>query len=73
MQAISSFFPSLLSGLEEDIVELLKEDNEVLKEGIAHVLSKAGGNIREQLASTRCSFLRVFCFCDPMICLDTNY
>ncbi|EER88261.2 hypothetical protein BDA96_10G149900 [Sorghum bicolor] len=52
LTAISSFFPSLLSGLEEDIVELLKEDNEVLKEGIAHVLSKAGGNIREQLAST---------------------
>ncbi|KAF8650467.1 hypothetical protein HU200_063832 [Digitaria exilis] len=52
LTAISSFFPSLLSGLEEDIVELLKEDNEVLKEGIAHVLSKAGGNIREQLASS---------------------
>nr|CAB3467823.1 unnamed protein product [Digitaria exilis] len=52
LTAISSFFPSLLFGLEEDIVELLKEDNEVLKEGIAHVLSKAGGNIREQLASS---------------------
>ncbi|AQL03169.1 binding [Zea mays] len=52
LTAISSFFPSLLAGLEEDIVELLKEDNEVLKEGIAHVLSKAGVNIREQLAST---------------------
>ncbi|KAL6909914.1 hypothetical protein ACP4OV_001573 [Aristida adscensionis] len=52
LTAISSFFPSLLSGLEEEIVELLKEDNELLKEGIAHVLSKAGGNIREQLASS---------------------
>ncbi|CAN6201777.1 unnamed protein product [Urochloa humidicola] len=52
LTAISSFFPSLLSGLEEGIVELLKEDNEVLKEGIAHVLSKSGGNIREQLASS---------------------
>ncbi|XP_010227757.1 sister chromatid cohesion protein PDS5 homolog A isoform X2 [Brachypodium distachyon] len=52
LTAISSFFPSLLSGLEEDIIELLKEDNELLKEGIAHVLSKAGGNIREQLASS---------------------
>ncbi|KAF7094903.1 hypothetical protein CFC21_097177 [Triticum aestivum] len=52
LTAISSFFPSLLSGFEEDIIELLKEDNEVLKEGIAHVLSKAGGNIREQLASS---------------------
>lgn len=56
LQAVSSFFPSLLSGLEEDIIELLKEDNELLKEGIAHVLSKAGGNIREQLASSRCNF-----------------
>jgi sister chromatid cohesion protein PDS5 len=62
VQAISSFFPSLLSGLEEDIVELLKEDNEVLKEGIAHVLSKAGVNIREQLASTRSNSLRTSCF-----------
>ncbi|KAF0904436.1 hypothetical protein E2562_034511 [Oryza meyeriana var. granulata] len=52
LTAVSSFFPSLLSGLEEDIIELLKEDNEILKEGIAHVLSKAGGNIREQLASS---------------------
>ncbi|KAM0917724.1 hypothetical protein ACQ4PT_009179 [Festuca glaucescens] len=52
IRAISSFFPSLLSGFEEDIIELLKEDNEVLKEGIAHVLSKAGGNIPEQLASS---------------------
>lgn len=52
LTAVSSFFPSLLSGLEEDIIELLKEDNELLKEGIAHVLSKAGGNIREQLASS---------------------
>ncbi|KAL5225230.1 hypothetical protein ABZP36_011869 [Zizania latifolia] len=52
LTAVSSFFPSLLSGLEEDIIELLKEDNEQLKEGIAHVLSKAGGNIREQLASS---------------------
>ncbi|CAM0914059.1 unnamed protein product [Alopecurus aequalis] len=52
LTAISSFFPSLLSGFEEDIIDLLKEDNEVLKEGIAHVLSKAGGNIREQLASS---------------------
>ncbi|KAM0917721.1 hypothetical protein ACQ4PT_009179 [Festuca glaucescens] len=52
LTAISSFFPSLLSGFEEDIIELLKEDNEVLKEGIAHVLSKAGGNIPEQLASS---------------------
>lgn len=62
MQAISSFFPSLLSGFEEDIIELLKEDNEVLKEGIAHVLSKAGGYIREQLASSRCSCLKVLHF-----------
>uniref|UniRef100_A0A0D9WPC5 Uncharacterized protein n=1 Tax=Leersia perrieri TaxID=77586 RepID=A0A0D9WPC5_9ORYZ len=52
LTAVSSFFPSLLSGLEKDIIGLLKEDNDLLKEGIAHVLSKAGGNIREQLASS---------------------
>lgn len=52
-QVIAGFFPLLLVGLEEDLVHLLKEDNEALKEGIAHVLAKAGGTIREQLAMTK--------------------
>ncbi|XP_020090102.1 sister chromatid cohesion protein PDS5 homolog A isoform X1 [Ananas comosus] len=55
LTVIAGFFPLLLVGLEEDLVHLLKEDNEALKEGIAHVLAKAGGTIREQLAMTKSS------------------
>jgi hypothetical protein len=40
LHAICSFF-QLLSGFEEDIIELLEEDNKVFTEGIAHVLSRA--------------------------------
>ncbi|KAK1317915.1 hypothetical protein QJS10_CPA05g02034 [Acorus calamus] len=53
---IASFSPSLLGGVEEDLVNLLKEDdNEMIREGIVHVLAKAGGAIREQLAMTSSS------------------
>lgn len=45
----------LFAGSEESLVNLIKEDNEILKEGIAHVLAKVGGTIREELATTsRC-------------------
>ena len=39
----------LLTGIEKDLVHLLEDDNEVIKEGVLHVLAKAGGTIREQL------------------------
>ncbi|XP_073010251.1 sister chromatid cohesion protein PDS5 homolog A isoform X2 [Typha latifolia] len=55
LTAIACFFPLLLSGSEEDLVNLLKEQDEMLKEGITHVLAKAGGTIREQLAVTSSS------------------
>jgi sister-chromatid-cohesion protein PDS5 len=41
--------PLLLGGIEEDLVHLLEDDNEIIKEGVLHVLAKAGGTIREQL------------------------
>jgi sister chromatid cohesion protein PDS5 len=48
----------LFAGSEELLVNLIKEDNEILKEGIAHVLAKVGGTIREELSTTsRCSKL----------------
>ncbi|XP_073117813.1 sister chromatid cohesion protein PDS5 homolog A isoform X8 [Elaeis guineensis] len=55
LTVISSFSPLLLAGCEEDLVRLLKEDNEIIKEGISHVLARAGGIIREQLALTSSS------------------
>ncbi|XP_057497831.1 sister chromatid cohesion protein PDS5 homolog A-like isoform X1 [Actinidia eriantha] len=46
---LARFSPLLLSGTEEDLVHLLKDDNEVIKDGVLHVLANAGGTIREQL------------------------
>ncbi|XP_078165955.1 binding protein isoform X5 [Carex rostrata] len=55
LTVIASFFPMLFSGSEEALVNLIKEDDEILKEGIAHVLAKAGGTIRDELATTSSS------------------
>ncbi|XP_031491838.2 LOW QUALITY PROTEIN: sister chromatid cohesion protein PDS5 homolog A-like [Nymphaea colorata] len=46
---LASFFPSIFRGAEEQLVLLLKDDNETIKEGIVHILAKAGGSIRDQL------------------------
>ncbi|XP_057513185.1 sister chromatid cohesion protein PDS5 homolog A-like isoform X2 [Actinidia eriantha] len=46
---LAHFSPLLLNGIEEDLVHLLKDDNEVIKEGVLHVLANAGGTIQEQL------------------------
>ncbi|XP_016903052.2 sister chromatid cohesion protein PDS5 homolog A isoform X1 [Cucumis melo] len=47
---LARFSPVLFSGSEEELITFLKDDNETIKEGILHVLAKAGGTIREQLA-----------------------
>ncbi|KAK6124752.1 hypothetical protein DH2020_041504 [Rehmannia glutinosa] len=46
---LARFCPLLLGGIEEDLVNLLEDDNEIIKEGTLHILAKAGGTIREQL------------------------
>ncbi|KAL8461688.1 hypothetical protein ACS0TY_032974 [Phlomoides rotata] len=46
---LARFCPLLLRGIEEDLVHFLEDDNEIIKEGTLHILSKAGGTIREQL------------------------
>ncbi|EPS63564.1 hypothetical protein M569_11220, partial [Genlisea aurea] len=46
---LARFCPSLLHGIEADLVRLLDDDNEIMKEGALHILAKAGGTIREQL------------------------
>ncbi|KAG0465264.1 hypothetical protein HPP92_019428 [Vanilla planifolia] len=55
LTVIASFSSQLFVGCQDDLVILLKEDNEIIKEGVARVLAKAGGNIREQLAMTSSS------------------
>ncbi|KAK6917884.1 hypothetical protein RJ641_018635 [Dillenia turbinata] len=47
---VARFSPLLLSGTEESLVSLLKDDNDTIKEGVLHTLARAGGTIREQLA-----------------------
>ncbi|XWS12972.1 hypothetical protein CRYUN_Cryun37aG0135600 [Craigia yunnanensis] len=47
---LARFSPLLLGGAEEELIKFLNDDNEIIKEGILHVLAKAGGTIREQLA-----------------------
>ncbi|KAI3718580.1 hypothetical protein L6452_19457 [Arctium lappa] len=49
---LACFSPILLSGIEEDLVHLLEDDDEAIKEGVLHVLSKAGGMIREQVGES---------------------
>ncbi|GAB2252670.1 hypothetical protein Droror1_Dr00005517 [Drosera rotundifolia] len=49
---LARYSPLLLIGNEQDLLHLLKDDNEVIKEGILHVLARAGGTIRQQLASS---------------------
>lgn len=57
MQIIARFSPHLFSDSEEELMNLLKDNNDMIKEGILNVLAKAGGTIREQLAVTsRCHY-----------------
>ncbi|XP_021854385.2 sister chromatid cohesion protein PDS5 homolog A [Spinacia oleracea] len=52
---LASYCPLLFIGSEEDLLNLLKDENEIVKEGILHVLARAGGTIREQLTSSSSS------------------
>ncbi|XP_068641410.1 sister chromatid cohesion protein PDS5 homolog A-like isoform X2 [Aristolochia californica] len=52
---LASYLSLFLMGAEEELVQLLKEENDIIKEGILHVLAKAGGTIREQLSTTSSS------------------
>ncbi|KAL8137333.1 hypothetical protein V2J09_003334 [Rumex salicifolius] len=42
----------LFAGSEDELLNLLKEDDEILKDGVLNVLAMAGGTIRERLASS---------------------
>ncbi|XP_047310711.1 sister chromatid cohesion protein PDS5 homolog A [Impatiens glandulifera] len=46
---LARFSPQLLNGIEDKLLQLLEDDNEIIKEGVLHILAKAGGTIREQL------------------------
>nr|GMD40858.1 sister chromatid cohesion protein PDS5 homolog A isoform X1 [Ipomoea batatas] len=64
LEILARFSPLLLSGLEENLIHLLEDDNEIIKEGVLHILAKAGGSIREQLGvSSRSLDLMLERFC----------
>ncbi|XP_039070317.1 sister chromatid cohesion protein PDS5 homolog B-like isoform X1 [Hibiscus syriacus] len=65
---LARFSPSLLGGAEEELINFLKDDNETIKEGILHVLSKAGSTIREQLAVSSSSIDLIL----ERLCLEGN-
>lgn len=65
---LACFSPLLLCGFEEDLVNLLKDGNEIIKEGVLHVLAKAGGTIREQLAMSSSSVDLIL----ERLCLEGN-
>lgn len=44
--AFANHFPALLDGVEGDVMELLKDDKDFLKEGAVEVLAKVGGSMR---------------------------
>ncbi|CAL1352064.1 unnamed protein product [Linum trigynum] len=52
---LARFGPLLFGGVEEELISCLKDENEIIKEGALHVLSKAGGTIKEQLAASSSS------------------
>ncbi|KAH7283493.1 hypothetical protein KP509_34G009800 [Ceratopteris richardii] len=59
----TNHFPSLLDGVEEDIMVLLNEDNEFLKDAAVQVLAKFGGSMRGRIAegSKSVDLLRDLC------------
>ncbi|XP_039016298.1 sister chromatid cohesion protein PDS5 homolog A-like [Hibiscus syriacus] len=65
---LARFSPLLLGGTEEELINFLKDDNEIIKEGILHVLAKAGSTIREQLAVASSSIDLIL----ERLCLEGN-
>ena len=47
MQIIAHLCPYLFSGTELELVNLLKDNNDMIKEGVLNVLAKDGGIIHQ--------------------------
>lgn len=48
---------------EEQLLGLLKDPDETIKEGVVHIISKAGGSFREKVAATEGSRYDLTCSC----------
>lgn len=52
LQEISIYCPELLADAEDDLLTLLKEPDESIKEGVVHLMSKSGAYFRNKGLST---------------------
>ncbi|XP_050288244.1 sister chromatid cohesion protein PDS5 homolog A isoform X1 [Quercus robur] len=67
---LARFCPLLLSGSEGELLNFLKDDDEIIKEGVLHVLARAGGTIREQLADSLADSLSSIDLILERLCLE---
>jgi len=51
-QEIAIYCSELLADAEEDLLTLLKEPDDSIKEGVVHLMSKAGASFRNKGSST---------------------
>lgn len=51
-QEVAAYCPALMEDTEEQLLGLLKDPDETIKEGVVHIISKAGGSFREKVAAT---------------------
>lgn len=52
LQEIAIYCSELLADAEDDLLTLLKEPDESIKEGVVHLMSKAGSSFRNKGSST---------------------
>lgn len=52
LQEIAIYCPELLAESEEDLLTLLKDSDDSIKEGVVHIMSKAGASFRNRGSAT---------------------
>ena len=52
LQEIAVYCPDLMADAEEDLLTLLKDSDDSIKEGVVHIMSKSGAAFRNKGAAT---------------------
>jgi hypothetical protein len=47
LQEIAIYCPELMADAEEDLLTLLKDSDDSIKEGVVHIMSKSGASFRK--------------------------
>lgn len=47
LQEIAIYCPELMADAEEDLLTLLKDSEDSIKEGVVHIMSKSGASFRK--------------------------